>query len=270
MSTFSRRDLLQHAPAVGLGMTAWFGLPDLARADSPSAAADVPPTFPVQDPDLAREVVGLSHRDLDGVRALVEARPALAKATIDWGFGDWETALGAASHVGRPDIAELLLRHGARPDLFTFAMLGNVAAVRAIVDTNPELRRLRGPHGITLLQHARNGDAKEVVEYLESLGDADPRYRDEPIGDADRAALLGEYPFGPGPDDVLIVREAMGGVGILKRGGVVRRLFHQGDLAFHPAGAPAVQVRFEREGDVCRRVHIADAAIHVTGVRAAG
>ena len=40
---------------------------------------------------------------------------ALACATLDWGFGDWETALGAASHVGRPEIAEYLIANGAEP-----------------------------------------------------------------------------------------------------------------------------------------------------------
>ena len=58
---------------------------------------------PRQDPAVVREVVGVSHRDLARVRELVERQPALANATIDWGFGDWESALGAASHVGRRD-----------------------------------------------------------------------------------------------------------------------------------------------------------------------
>jgi hypothetical protein len=34
----------------------------------------------------------------------------LARAAWDWGFGDWETALGAASHMGSRPI---------RPDQFT-------------------------------------------------------------------------------------------------------------------------------------------------------
>src|SRR5687768_11783515 len=57
--------------------------------------------FPSQDPNAVREVVGASHKDFEKVQALVKSRPALAKASWDWGFGDWETALGAASHVGR-------------------------------------------------------------------------------------------------------------------------------------------------------------------------
>ncbi len=70
--------------------------------------------FPNQDPALVREIVTKSHFDLDAVQALIERQPALAKAAIDWGFGDWESALGAASHMGRVDIGEALLAGGAR------------------------------------------------------------------------------------------------------------------------------------------------------------
>ena len=45
------------------------------------------------------------------VKELVGRQPALAKATWDWGFGDWETSLGAASHVGhRGDTRSCWLR----------------------------------------------------------------------------------------------------------------------------------------------------------------
>ncbi len=84
-----------------------------------------------QDPKLVKETVAVSHGNLPRVRELVEASPALAKATWDWGFGDWETALGAASHTGRREIAELLIAHGARPDIFTFAMFGQLDVVIA-------------------------------------------------------------------------------------------------------------------------------------------
>ncbi|MCH8004828.1 MAG: ankyrin repeat domain-containing protein, partial [Planctomycetes bacterium] len=43
------------------------------------------------------EVVRYSHFDIDAVHELITDRPALAKASWDWGFGDWESALGAAS-----------------------------------------------------------------------------------------------------------------------------------------------------------------------------
>ncbi len=108
-----------------------------------------------QDPKLVKETVAVSHGILLRVRDLVEASLALAKAARDWGFGDWETALGAASHTGRLQIAELLIAHGARSDIFTFAMFGQLGVVKAYVEANPGIQRTLGPHGITLLSHAR-------------------------------------------------------------------------------------------------------------------
>ena len=68
-------------------------------------------------------MVSNAHGDLEFVRARLAENPTLANAAWDWGDGDWESALGAAGHMGRRDIAELLLAHGARLDLFVAAML---------------------------------------------------------------------------------------------------------------------------------------------------
>jgi hypothetical protein len=81
--------------------------------------------YPAIDEVVVAEVVGVSHFDLDRLKVLVDARPELARATWDWAFGDWETAIGAASHVGRKDIVAYLISKGARPDIFTFSMLGH-------------------------------------------------------------------------------------------------------------------------------------------------
>ena len=109
------------------------------------------------DKELVAEFVLKAHGDLDFVRQTVEREPAVVNAAWDWGGGDWETGLGAASHVGRRDIAEYLLEHGARKDVFAAAMLGEVDVVRAMLDAQPELREARGPHGISLRAHAEAG-----------------------------------------------------------------------------------------------------------------
>ena len=111
----------------------------------------------------------LDVTDLDAVRRLLDQEPALANASWDWGGGDWETPLGSAAHMGRRDIAELLLERGARLDLFAAAMLGHVEIVRAVVTAFPEMRDARGPHGIPLAEHARQGgeQARAVLELLE-------------------------------------------------------------------------------------------------------
>jgi hypothetical protein len=81
-----------------------------------------------------------------------------------------ETALGAAAHMDRRDIAELLLARGTRIDLFAEAMLGKLAIVQAILEDNPAARHSLGPHGISLMAHAKAGgaEAAAVVAHLES------------------------------------------------------------------------------------------------------
>ena len=123
---------------------------------------------PPIDPERVAEFVLKAHGDLGVVRQLLEQEPAIVNAAWDWGGGDWGTALGAASHVGRRDIAEYLLEHGARMDVFAAAMLGETEIVRAMLDAQPELREARGPHGIPLLAHAEAGgeQARDVVDLL--------------------------------------------------------------------------------------------------------
>jgi len=110
---------------------------------------------------VALLVVALAHADIDSVRFALERDPTLANATVDWGGGDWESALGAASHMHRRDIAELLLEHGARLDIFAAAMLDDVDTVKAVLTAHPEMRDAKGPHGIPLAAHA-TGAAREL------------------------------------------------------------------------------------------------------------
>lgn len=63
----------------------------------------------MQQAEVVKEMVTASHGNLNRVRELVEARPALAKAPRDCGFGDWEAAIGAASHVGNAKSRSFLM-----------------------------------------------------------------------------------------------------------------------------------------------------------------
>jgi hypothetical protein len=139
-------------------------VPAEARSQSVPAGAPLE-TFPAHEPETVKEMVTVSHGNVARVRELLSGRPALANAGWDWGFGDWETSLGAASHVGNREIAALLLASGARPTIFSAAMLGQVDVVRAFVTASPGIQRTRGPHGITLLAHARAGKAADVVVF---------------------------------------------------------------------------------------------------------
>ena len=126
---------------------------------------------PALDAKLVQEFVGNAHGDLNRVKELLAQESGLINATWDWGGGDFETALGAASHMGRRDIAEFLLEHGARLDIFAAAMLGKLDIIKAALAAFPNAIKTPGPHGIPLIAHAQAGgdDAKAVLEFLQSL-----------------------------------------------------------------------------------------------------
>jgi len=130
---------------------------------------------PALEATLVQAFVVKSHADLERVKELLAQEPALINASWDWGGGDWETGLGAASHMGRSDIANYLLDHGARLDLFAAAMLGKLEIVQAALETYPEAINIPGPHGIPLVAHAQagGGEAIQVYDYLKSLASQD-------------------------------------------------------------------------------------------------
>lgn len=248
----SRREFFSLAPVIPLAFS--------GQSIPIPPKAPVPSNFPAQDPDVVKEMVSVAHGNLARVKELVSARPALARASWDWGYGDWETAIDAASHVGNRPIADYLIANGARPTIYTAAMMGQLAIVKAWVETIPGVQRNRGPHGLTLVAHAKAGGAgaADVLKYLESLGDADPRYTDLPLGDADLAAIVGEYAFGPGASERLKVAKNTRGLGIQRPGYSDRNLFHRGDLVFNPPGAEAVTIRFTVDGGSARLLTIED------------
>lgn len=274
--THTRRRFIRIVPTLGVfavpALSAWpiaaAGTPGQAPAPEgpvwpspePARGTPVDDSFPSQHLSLAKEIVGVSHGNLARVKELVQQHPALAKASFDWGYGDWETALGAASHTGRREIAELLIENGAPPTLFSAAMLGQLDLVKAFLAAMPGGQRMRGPHSISLMTHAKLGgpQAASVVKYLESLGDADLPMKNEPIGAEDRAQLDGRYTFGDRPRDNFNVATTPQGVSLERTGAIGRGILHLGDLAFHPVGAPQVRIRFERDGGKVTALTVSD------------
>jgi hypothetical protein len=124
---------------------------------------------------LVQDFVIYAHDNLDMVKKLLEKNPTVLNAAVDWGGGDWETALGGASHMGRRDIAEYLIEAGARIDLFASTMLGELGVVRSLLTLQPKLIDAKGPHGFGLHWHAHVGNdkAKEVLDYLQGLKKVD-------------------------------------------------------------------------------------------------
>jgi hypothetical protein len=73
--------------------------------------------------------------------------------------------------MGRRDIAEFLLEHGARLDLFAAAMLGKLEIVRTALEAFPHAIQTPGPHGIPLIAHAKAGgdNARAVLDFLQNV-----------------------------------------------------------------------------------------------------
>jgi hypothetical protein len=234
------------------------GIPGaVTAADTPSGAANASPWpgFPRQDARLVAEVVGMAHRDEARVRELVTAHPPLVNAWWDWGFGDWESPLGAASHVGQRGIAEFLLERGARIDIFAAAMLGLTDVVKAFVTARPGVQRTLGPHGIPLLAHAKVGGprAADTVAYLEGLGDAGTGLKVAPLPPEQKGAYLGKFVSAEADvrlecrankNGQLVIEVRVGKADPAPR---VMNIHHVGEDEFFPSGVPSVRIRFTVE-----------------------
>lgn len=209
--------------------------------------------YPAINEAMVNEVVSVSHFNLDRVKELVDKRPELARATWDWGFGDWETAIGAASHVGRRDIVDYLLLKGARPDIFTFAMMGAYGSVKSMIETAPGIQSIAGPHGISLLQHVKNGmdrknpvpdNTQNLIDYLESLGNADsPVYAD--LDEKEKQKYLGDYKYGEGEGDGFSIKLNMRkSLSLGKLGKFGGGLYRVADNVFKYNGTSSVEIHF--------------------------
>ena len=219
--------------------------------------------YPSLDDELVSEVVGKSHFNFERVKELVNKRPELARATWDWNFGDFESALGAASHVGRRDIAEFLMSKGARANIFTFATFGKYELVKAMIEASPGIQQVAGPHGFSLLHHVRVGlrmkdkltqnqidDSKKLIDYLGSLADADGTEKYLEMDDADKEKYVGDYKYGEGEKEGFTVQLNMRKMLSLgKLGDFGGALFMLGENRFRYNGAPSVEISFLVEND---------------------
>jgi hypothetical protein len=260
-SIVARRSFLLSSWTLALLPPTSFGMASQQGSVEPLPGG-IPASFPSQDQDLVREMVGVAHGNIARVKELVNRHQTLAKASYDWGFGDWESALGAASHVGNREIAEFLLANGARPTIFSAAMLGQLDVVKAFVSTGPGVQKIKGPHSITLLRHATAGgaQAKPVLEYLTQLGGADERLPEKPLTADERTRLAGAYLFGAADRlEVASVRDALQ---ITRPGHSARNIVHLGGFEFYPVGAEQVRIRFaEGAGGATLTVHDPDVVV---------
>lgn len=144
---------------------------------SPALLAGAPRSLPPGiDPAMVKDFVGVAHRDLAAVKQMHAGQPFLLNGAWDWGSGDFETAVGAAGHVGNREIAMFLIENGARADIFVLAMLGYNKMVLSLLKTFPYMLTSYGPHGFTLLHHAQQGENTALAERLQEMGLRETRY----------------------------------------------------------------------------------------------
>ncbi len=117
--------------------------------------------------ELVQEFVLAAHNDFAKLQAMYAAEPQLLNVASPT---TGETALAAASHVGRRDIAIFLLEQGAPMQISTAAMLGDVELVRSYLATDPDLAQSSGAHNIPLLFHAELSNNVELLEVLYEAG----------------------------------------------------------------------------------------------------
>lgn len=149
------------------------GTPEEAPFERDYPAPDFKPSWknPQLNRTMLQDFIIYAHSDLEMTKKLLDREPMLINGMMDWGKGDWESALGGASHMGRHDIVGFLLERGARIDIFCAAMMGQLEAVKAFLTLQPKLIDARGPHGFNLHFHAQlaGKDAEKMVGYLQSV-----------------------------------------------------------------------------------------------------
>ncbi|MEO7924781.1 MAG: hypothetical protein ABIR30_13950 [Chitinophagaceae bacterium] len=162
----NRKNFLQQV-AIGTG-----GILAVPYLLSGQTTLKPPPKADPLPAEKVKEFVSAGHNNLDKVKSLLVEFPTLLYATWDLGGGDFETALEGAGHVGNKEIANHLIKLGARTNMFVLTMLGKTSIVKPYLEAFPEYLTARGPHGFTLLHHAQRGgdEAKELLDYFQSKG----------------------------------------------------------------------------------------------------
>ncbi len=124
------------------------------------------------------EFVLAAHNDPDKTKKMVDNNPLILNCASQYIRGDFETAIGGASHMGRVDIAKILVERGARLDIFNLTFLGYTEVVKQLIESSPNYLKAYGPHGFTLLHHAKMGNHKAFSDWLQHKGLEDDIFDD--------------------------------------------------------------------------------------------
>jgi len=104
--------------------------------------------------------------DLAASSSLLAADPALANSKNEQGV----SAVLMACYMGRKEIRDLLISHGAHLDLHEAAAAGHLPRVRELVDSNPAAASAFSPDGFPVMALAAVFGHEDVARYLHSKG----------------------------------------------------------------------------------------------------
>jgi hypothetical protein len=139
------------------------------QVSEPFKPQQVPEPYKIE---LVKEFVIAGHKDLGKCQSMVKDYPNLVFSKFDWGNGDFEAGIEGAGHMGEKGIAQFLLDAGSRVTLFVLATLGRGDLVKPVLEAYPNLVFAHGPHGFTLLHHAKvaGKEGEDLYAYLQQKG----------------------------------------------------------------------------------------------------
>jgi len=118
--------------------------------------------------EIRNQFIVNCHMNFEGVKEAIAQFPEIVNSYNPEIF---ESALGAAGHVGNRPIALYLLAHGADLELAAAVMLGMKEEARELIAADPSLLKKGGAHHISIGYHAVLSGDQEMVELIWNAGE---------------------------------------------------------------------------------------------------
>src|SRR5260370_41112669 len=105
--------------------------------------------------------------DKPGLDALLSVQPELLRFTAPNG----SSVMLLTAYYGHPELAEVCVKHGAKPDVFEASTLGDLETVRKFISADPALVNAFAADGFYPLGLAAFFGHRAIVEFLLKNGE---------------------------------------------------------------------------------------------------